>query len=77
MPIQSRLGNANRILAFVLAGIWLCAGLAAIAIGVVRERWVIGIAGLFALGYAMLWLRVAARRRLLTWAELVLPWRTG
>lgn len=76
MPIQRKLGNANRILAFVLAGIWLCAGFAAIAVGLAHARWVLAVAGALALGYAVLWLRVAARRRLLAWSELVLPWRT-
>jgi hypothetical protein len=60
----------------VLAIIWLCAGIAAMVVAFVRGQVPLGLAALFALAYAMLWLRVFARARLVHWTELALPWRT-
>src|SRR4051812_22683778 len=66
----------NRTVAFVLAVVWLCAGIGAVCLGFAQARWLVVVLGLFALGYALLWLRVAVRRRLLTWSRLIAPWRT-
>ncbi|HEY2862057.1 MAG TPA: hypothetical protein VGK37_00375 [Casimicrobiaceae bacterium] len=75
MPIQRKLDGANRVLAFVLAFVWLAAAISAIVSGVTRMRPTLVVLGVLALGYAVLWMRVAATRRLLTWSELAVPWR--
>lgn len=75
MPIQRTLDGANRVLAFVLAFVWLTAAIAAIVFGLARATPTLVVLGALALGYGLLWLRVAATRRLLTWSELALPWR--
>jgi hypothetical protein len=41
----------------------------------VYGRWVMAIAALLALFYALLWIRVAVKARLLTWSEIAAPWR--
>ena len=76
VPTRRELSGVNRMVALVLAVIWLCAGIGAILFGFMQARWVFVVLGVFALWYALLWLRVVSRRRLLTWAELVVPWRT-
>jgi hypothetical protein len=59
----------------VLAFIWLAAAISAIVLGLTRARPTLVVLGAFALAYGLLWLRVAATRRLLTWSELAIPWR--
>jgi hypothetical protein len=76
VPTRRELSSVNRMVALVLAVIWLCAGIGAIVVGFMQARWLVVVLGVFALWYALLWLRVVSRRRLLTWAELVVPWRT-
>ena len=71
---RRELASVNRMIALGLAVIWLCAGIGAIVLGFMQVRWLVVVLGLFALWYALLWLRVVSRRRLLTWAELVVPW---
>jgi len=44
-------------------------------VGLMYGRWLLGVIAVFALWYAILWFRVAARSRLLTWSELARPWR--
>ena len=73
---RRKIGGVNRTVALVLATIWLCAGIAALLLGHLHGRWLLAALGAFALWYASLWLRVATRRRLLTWSELFIPWRT-
>ena len=74
-PIRRELSGVNRMVALALAVIWLSAGIGAIVFGFIHARWLVVVLGVFALSYAMLWFRVASRRRLLTWAELFVPWR--
>ena len=74
--IQRDVVGVNRAVAFALAAIWLSAGAAAIFFGLMQSRWTLVVAGLFALGYSLLWLRVTARKRLLTWTDVVVPWRS-
>jgi hypothetical protein len=72
---QSKLSTVNRSIALVLAVVWLLAGVAAIGAGLMHSSWLPLLLGVFALAYAFLWLRVVAKGRLLTWADVVAPWR--
>jgi hypothetical protein len=70
-----RLGRLNRTVAAVLALVWGLAGTAGLVAAYVYGRWVLGLAALFALCYAVLWVRVVARARLLDWSQIARPWR--
>jgi hypothetical protein len=74
--MRPKLGPINRVVAAILALVWACIGLAGVATAYVSGRWVVGVAAVFALCYAGLWVRAVARARLLTWREIALPWRT-
>jgi hypothetical protein len=65
MPLQHCLRRGDRPLAVLLALTWLGAGTAGLAFGVFTERWLPAIAGALAIVYGVLWVRVAARGRLL------------
>jgi len=75
--IQSRnkLGGLNRMTALLLAVVWLSVGFVSIALGFLQGYWLAIVCGLFAIVYGVLWLRVVARSQLLSWQELVAPWR--
>jgi len=73
---RSRLGGVNRAVALALAIVWLCAGVAGIVLGFVHGPLLLVAIALFAIWYAVLWFRVVARSRLLTWRELATPWRS-
>ncbi|MGH8850031.1 MAG: hypothetical protein ACREYD_03465 [Casimicrobiaceae bacterium] len=75
MPVRRALGGMDRAAALLLAVIWLTAAAAAIFLGMMHARWKLVVPGLFALAYAALWLRVVRRGRLLTCADLLMPWR--
>ena len=75
MANRSTLSGVNRVVALALAIVWLCAGVAAIVVGVAHAQWLLVAVALTAICYALLWLRVVARSRLLTWRELAAPWR--
>ncbi|HEV8502851.1 MAG TPA: hypothetical protein VGR63_14840 [Casimicrobiaceae bacterium] len=64
-------------MAFALAATWLAAGVLALAFALAQRRMLPGALAIAAIVYGLLWWRVAARARLLTWRELVAPWRTG
>jgi len=61
----------------LLALVWLGAGLVAMAVAFSRGDWLLLPVGLFAVVYGVLWLRVVARSRLLSWHELVFAWRSA
>lgn len=65
----------DRFIAFVLACVWLGAGVAGFIVAIADARLLLGLVSLLALGYACLWFRVVARSRLLTWTALAMPWR--
>jgi len=73
---RNAVSGVNRLAALILSLVWLCAGVAGLVLGIARSRIVPIIASLLAIGYAILWFRVFARSRLLTWHELIAPWRT-
>ncbi len=73
--MRTRLGHVNRLVAAILAVIWAAVGIIGLVIGCVYGRWLVAAVALFALWYAVLWVRVAARVRLLRWSEAAMPWR--
>ena len=66
MSVRSNVTGIDRIIALLLAFIWSCAGIAGIVLASVGGRWLLTLPALFALCYAMLWLRVFARARLVS-----------
>jgi len=75
--MRDKLGPIDRTVATVLGLIWLSGGVTSIVLGLARASWLPVLFGPFALWYAVAWLRVARRNRLLTWSELATPWRRG
>jgi hypothetical protein len=73
--MKTRLGRFNRAIAAILAIVWAVSGISGMVAAYVFGRWILAIAALFALWYGILWARVAARARLLTWREIAMPWR--
>lgn len=64
----------QRAAALLLAITWLCAGMAGLYLGFDRGPWLLTAVSIFAICYAGVWLRVVAKRRLLSWREVVFPW---
>jgi len=75
MKRNRTLSAFERVAALCLSVAWLGGGAFARHFALIHSRWGIGAAALAALLYGVAWLRVAARSRLLTWAELFAPWR--
>jgi hypothetical protein len=73
--MQTKLGHINRAAAAILALVWACAGIAGLVAAYVYGRWVVALPALFAFWYAVLWARVVAGARLLSWSEVATPWR--
>jgi hypothetical protein len=73
--MRGKLGHINRAVAAILALLWACAGIVGLVAAYAYGRWVLGLAALFSLWYAVLWAHVVARARLLTWKEIGVPWR--
>jgi len=73
--VKSKVTGINRFIALLLAIVWLCAGIAGMFLAFVHGHFLLAFLALFALVYAMLWLRVFARARLVRLSELALPWR--
>jgi hypothetical protein len=77
MQGRRKLNRLSRLTALLLALVWSGAGLVAIAAGYLRGHWLLSTVGLFAVMYGVLWLRVVARSRLLSWHQVVAPWRAA
>ena len=77
MATRSDPHGVNRAVALALALVWLCAGTMGTILGFAGGRLLLVILSLVAIAYAILWFRVVARSRLLTWRELAWPWREG
>jgi hypothetical protein len=67
----------NRAVALLLAAVWLFGGMAGVYFGVARSRYALAGCGAAAIWYAVQWLRVVVRSRLLSWRELIAPWRAA
>ena len=72
---HGHLDSVNRAVAALLALVWAGVGIAGLVAAYVQTRWLMGLAALFALCYAALWIRVVARARLLKWSDIAMPWR--
>ena len=75
MAKSAKVGSISRVVAAMLALVWACAGIAGLVVACTQGLGGAGIAGIFALWYALLWARVGIRARLLTWRESATPWR--
>ncbi len=64
---KAEFGPANRIVAAVLAVVWLAAGSAAIVLAVAGRYWPGLVLGPLAIGYGLLWVRVAYLGRRVRW----------
>jgi ABC-type transport system involved in cytochrome bd biosynthesis fused ATPase/permease subunit len=69
------LSKVERAVALCLALVWITVGCTAAYFALVRSRWLIAAAALAAIVYGMAWVRVALLARLLTWKEILVPWR--
>jgi len=65
----------TRVVASILATIWMVAGGLAIVLGLSKGRWLPPLLGALALFYGLIWLRVAREGRQLAWREALTPWR--
>ena len=72
---ENRQRLANRIVAAVLAAIWLCAGMLVLVLGLFQGRWLMILVGPLGIGYGLVWVRVAYEGQHLTWPDGLLPWR--
>jgi len=68
------LSSLERAVAVALAAVWLAGGAVALYVSWNAASWM-ALCAVAAMVYGFAWLRVAFRSRLLTWQELVLPWR--
>jgi hypothetical protein len=75
MRATRHLSKLERALAAFLALVWIVAGLAALYVAVLRSRWALSLCALIAIGYGLVWTRVAVLSHLLTWPRLLKPWR--
>jgi hypothetical protein len=66
----TQLSLGNRIVAGVLALVWIGTGLAAVALGLARRHWLPVLLGPLAVCYGALWVRVAQAGR-----QVDIPWR--
>jgi hypothetical protein len=64
-----------RIVAAVLAAVWLIAGMAIVILALTHRHWLAALLGPPAIWYGLAWVRVALEGRHITWAEARIPWR--
>jgi hypothetical protein len=74
MPQRTDLSSLDRVVAALLAAVWIAAGLTVIAISVVSRRWLMLIPSAFAIWYGSLWVRVSLGGRRLPWPASLWPW---
>ena len=75
MKARDQSPRTFRLMAGLLALVWLTGGLAAIVAAVITLHWLPGVLGAAALGYGLLWVRAARLGRLLTIREAWMPGR--
>jgi hypothetical protein len=64
-----------RIVAALLAAVWVAAGVGGIVAAAMTAKGWLALLGLAAIGYGVVWARVARQERLLTIREALAPWR--
>jgi len=74
---QPNLSLPARIVAILLAAIWICAGLAMIVLGLRNGRWPLTLLGPFGVWYGLAWFRVAHEGRLAGGRLRLNPWGRG
>jgi hypothetical protein len=72
---NARLSRVERGLAVVLSVIWLLGGCAGLYVAALGSHWALAAVALAAIVYGLVWLGVAVSARLLTWRDMVAPWR--
>jgi hypothetical protein len=65
----------TRIVAGVLAAIWIGGGVFGLAFALAQRRALAFLCGIAAIWYGLIWIRVAREGRLLGWSRGLLPWR--
>jgi hypothetical protein len=65
--MKRKFGAANHIVAGLLAIIWLAAGAVALVIAAAARQWLGLVLGGLAVGYGVLWIRVARTGTRLRW----------
>jgi len=65
----------NKFAAVLLGIVWTCIAGTGLWAAIYSGRWLFGVVVVFALFYAVTWLRVAAQGRQLSWREAFTPWR--
>ena len=76
MNLRRHSKRTTQVVAGLLAAAWLCAGIAAIVLAIVARRWLFALAGVGALWYGALWVRVSLEGRQLNGREVLMPWRS-
>ena len=76
MNLRRHSKRTTQVVAGLLAVAWLCAGIAAIVLAIVARRWLFALAGIGALWYGALWVRVSLEGRQLNGREALMPWRS-
>jgi len=76
MNLRRHSKRTTQVVAGLLAAAWLCAGIAAIVLAIVARRWLFALAGIGALWYGALWVRVSLEGRQLNGREALMPWRS-
>ena len=64
-----------RIVAAVLAMIWLAGGCISLVAAAMQQRWLFAVAAFVALWYGIVWCYVYREGRRLTFRESLTPWR--
>ena len=79
-PLESPLPNLSlpkRIIATMIAAIFICAGLAMIILGVRNGKWLFVLLGPFSVSYGIAWVWVAHEGRLPGGRLRLIPWKRG
>jgi hypothetical protein len=66
-PTRHKLGPAGRIIAILLAVVWLSAGIISIVLFGLYNNWVIPILGILSIIYGVIWIQVARTGRRIQW----------
>ncbi|MGH8307704.1 MAG: hypothetical protein ACRER0_05455 [Gammaproteobacteria bacterium] len=72
---KAGLSKLDRIVAILLAVIFLAAGIIGVVAGAVKDQWMLMLVGLASIWWSSVWMRVAYRGRRLDSSELLWPFR--
>lgn len=68
-------GWGTRVVAAILAAVWILAGTVCALFAIRDRRWLLLALAILAIWYGLVWLRVVREGRRLRWPEGLLPWR--